>query len=131
MAFKTTPFIASPAPFLIEITPPIMLTTIWHYLFICLSAYSLPAPTPTSCKIREGDKLCVVPRGTPGSKCLAQGLRHLLWDFWSLPKAREGQVTFSKLVSRDSALFTLPEGRLDALGMENYYLSRLPELGES
>ena len=40
-------------------------------------------------------------------------------------------MTFSKLVSRGSALFTLPEGRLDALGMENYYyLSRLPELGE-
>ena len=42
-----------------------------------------------------------------------------------------GQVTFSKLASRDSALFTLPEGRLDALGMGNYYLSRLPEPCES
>lgn len=40
-------------------------------------------------------------------------------------------MTFSKLFSRDSALFTLPEGRLDALGMENYYLSRLPELDKS
>ena len=47
------------------------------------------------------------------------------------PEVLEGQVPCSKLASKDAALFALPKGRRDALGIGNDHCTRLPEPGES
>lgn len=70
----------------------------------------------------------------PGPECPSHYLRHartVRRGFSEAPpEVLRSQVPFSKLASKDAALFALPKGRRDAPGIELSHRTLLPEPGE-
>lgn len=121
--------VPDPVPYL---KSPFPLRTIRHYL-LCFSAFNLPPPRPHANYRRATDFVLFLLQ--PGPECPPHYLRHATTvrpGFSEAPpEVLGGQVPFSKLASRDAALFALPKGRRDALGIEHDHRTRLPGPGES